>query len=64
MVHFGAWVSLIIAATVHKEGAPEPAKLKGIFVSAVALAAVVALFSSHSHSHYVSHFINGGINGK
>lgn len=64
LVHFGAWVSLIIAATIHKDGAPEPSRLKGIIISAVALASIAAAFSSHSHAHYLSHFINGGTNGK
>jgi len=57
LVHFGAWVSLALAAMLHKNGIPEPKKLPSIILSAVLLAAFAAIFSSHSHAHYLQHFV-------
>jgi hypothetical protein len=54
-IHFGAWVCFLIAATVHKSGIPDaPDKTMG---KALFLAAILSIFSSFSHNHYLSHFV-------
>jgi hypothetical protein len=58
LLHFGAWVSLALVVNLHKNGIPKPEKLPKIILSAVLLAAFAAIFSSHSHAHYLSHFVN------
>jgi hypothetical protein len=57
LMHFGAWVSFAFGATVYKNGLPEPKKIPSMVLSAVTLAAIVAIFSSHSHTHYLQKFI-------
>lgn len=57
LLHFGAWISFSIGATVAKSGLPKPKDIPMILLSSVILAAVVAIFSSHAHTHYLSHFI-------
>lgn len=55
MVHFGMWISFMIAASVHKNGVQEmPDKL---IYRAMILSAFVAIFSSHAHNHYMQHFV-------
>ena len=56
VVHFGAWVTFVIGATVYKNGAPSTVKacVKLILMAAL-LGAVGALFSSHSNMHYLSY---------
>jgi hypothetical protein len=56
MMHFGAWVSFAFGAQVTKKGLPEPKEVKSLLVSAIVMAAVVAVFSSHSHNHFLQHF--------
>lgn len=62
VMHFGAIVSVGLMASLYKDGLPEPKKLPKLLLSAVCLAAVVALFSSHSHTHYIQ-FLSGGKGG-
>jgi hypothetical protein len=57
VVHFGVWVSFALGAQVTKNGIPEPKSIKSLLISAVVLSSIVSLFSSHSHMHYLSHFI-------
>ncbi len=57
LVHFGSWMTFAFAATVTKKGLPQPKDVLGIVQSAVAMAAIVAIFSSHAHSHYLNHFV-------
>jgi hypothetical protein len=57
LIHFGAWVAFAFGATVHKNGLPQPKQIPKLLLSAVILASVVAVFSSHSHAHYISHFV-------
>lgn len=57
LMHFGAWVSFAIAASVVKAGLPEPSNIKRMLLSALILAAIVSIFSSHSHAKYLDHFL-------
>lgn len=54
VVHLGAWMTFLFAADVYKNGMPElksvPSKLK----TAIVLAALLSIFSSHSH-HYLQY---------
>ena len=56
LIHVGAWVSFAFGAQVTKNGLPDPRKVPSMLLSAVILAAVVAIFSSHSHTHFLQHF--------
>lgn len=53
-VHFGAWVTFVIACSVYKTGAPSPKKLSGLLKSALTIATILSVFSSHSHVHYTT----------
>ena len=54
-IHFGAWTTLLIAADVYKKGLPDSVKaIKILILSALVLAVVGSLFSSQSHTHYMS----------
>ena len=57
LMHFGAWVSFAIGANVVKNGLPTIKEIPKIMASCIILAAIVGIFSSHSHNHYVSHAI-------
>ncbi len=55
VIHFGAWVSLLIAADIYKKGLPESVKaLRWLLLAAFVIASIGALVSSHSHTHYTS----------
>jgi len=54
--HFGAWVGFSLAATVYKDGVPEPKKLFSLLRAIVMVALIGSLFSSHSQTHYMTHF--------
>ena len=56
-IHFGALVALGLVTTVYVRGLPEPKEICGLLKSAVALGAIIAVFSSHAHAHYLSHFV-------
>lgn len=53
-VHFGVWVTFVVGCTIYRDGAPSPKKLPGLLESALAIAAILSVFSSHSHVHYIS----------
>jgi len=55
IVHFGAWISFMIAATVYKKGVPEDS-VGSLLLRSIALSAFLAIFSSHSH-HYMTSII-------
>jgi hypothetical protein len=57
LMHLGAWVSFGIGATVMKNGLPMSKEIPKIMLSCIILAAVVSVFSSHSHNHYLSHVV-------
>jgi hypothetical protein len=55
IIHFGAWISFMIAASVHKNGVEAmPDKL---IYRVMILSAFVSIFSSHAHNHYTQHFV-------
>ena len=53
-VHFGLWVTFCLARTVYNDGLPDINKLPGLLKSALAIATVLSVFSSHSHVHYAN----------
>lgn len=56
VVHFGAWISFMFAATVYKNGLPEKTDaVIPLLKTAIVLALILSIFSSHSHTHYLSH---------
>jgi hypothetical protein len=55
--HFGIWVTLIAAATIYKDGAPKMKKIVPMIKSVLVLAGILSLFSSHSQTHLLSHFL-------
>lgn len=57
VIHFGMWVTFMFGATIMKGEIPEPDKLWKLFKSVVILAALLSVFSSHSHVHYLSNFL-------
>jgi glucose uptake protein GlcU len=56
LVHLGAWVGFAIGVHTTKFGLPHPKQIPTITLSALILAAIVAIFSSHAHNHYLAHF--------
>jgi hypothetical protein len=56
VVHFGVWMTFALAATVYKKGIPDFEKLPSLLKSAVVIAAIISVFSSHSH-HYLTNVI-------
>jgi len=50
--HFGAWVTFVVASSVHKKGVPK--NIWPLLKSALAMSAVLSLFSSHAHVHYAN----------
>ena len=53
LVHLGAWITFIIAASVYKEGAPRTLKgIKELVLAALILGSLGAIASSTSHVHY------------
>lgn len=55
-LHFGTWVSLLMAFGIYKDGLPKTEEIFPMFKSALVLSIFVALFSSHTHAHYLSYF--------
>lgn len=62
-MHFGFWVCFMFGATIYKNGMPALDQLKPMFKTAMILASILGIFSSHSQAHYLSHF-TGGISGE
>jgi len=50
--HFGAWVSMMFGISLHRDGIPELSAMPKMFRNVLILAAILSLFSSHSHHHY------------
>lgn len=54
-VHFGGWVTFMIAASVHRDGIDSiSTKTVG---KIMVLSVIASMFSSHAHSHYLDHFV-------
>jgi hypothetical protein len=53
VVHLGVWVTFGFICSIHKNGLPEVKKLPSLFKSAIVVSLVLAIFSSHSHTHYL-----------
>ncbi len=51
-VHFGLWVTYSIAMTIYRDGLPNVKDLPGLLKTALVIASVLSIFSSHSHVHY------------
>jgi hypothetical protein len=61
LVHVGALTSAFAIGSIYKEGLPyiEGYELIETMIRALCSAALIAIFSSHAHSHYLSHFTGG-----
>lgn len=55
VMHFGAWVSLMFTVQIHKVGILPASSIRTYLGRALVLAAVLSVFSSHSHNHYLQH---------
>jgi hypothetical protein len=58
IVHFGALMSFCLAANVTKNGLPLVSAIPQLVCSSAALSAIIAIFSSGSHSHYIATITN------
>jgi hypothetical protein len=56
VVHFGVWMTFMFAAAIYLNGIPNLQKLPAMLKSAVIIAAIMSIFSSHSH-HYMTNII-------
>lgn len=56
VVHFGVWVTLLCFLDVHENGLPKPKDMLTKLKTALLLAAVLSIFSSHSH-HYLANIL-------
>jgi hypothetical protein len=54
VIHFGAWITFLFAADVYKNGMPELKDVSSKLKTALILAAVLSIFSSHSQ-HYLKY---------
>jgi hypothetical protein len=54
IVHFGALMSFCLAANVTKSGLPPISAIPQLVYSSAALSAIIAIFSSGSHAHYIA----------
>jgi hypothetical protein len=57
IVHFGIWMTMLVGFDIYKNGLPAPEKIKGIFKSALILAVIISVFSSHAQTHIIKHFL-------
>ena len=57
MVHLGIWTSLLVGFEIYKNGLPPYKKIPDIFKSAITLAVIISLFSSHAQTHIIKHFL-------
>ena len=57
LIHFGAWVTFCLATTVMKNGVPHIREIPKILLAAVIMAAVMSVFSSHSHTHFINQLV-------
>lgn len=54
-IHTGALTGLLMIDNVRKEGLPLPSK--ALVIKPLVWAMILAIFSSHAHAHYMSHFV-------
>lgn len=57
VMHFGVWIAMLVSFDIYKKGLPELRHILSMFKSAIILATIVSVFSSHSHMHIVKHFL-------
>ena len=57
IVHFGAWMTFTVGVDLYKNGLPELKNLKSMLKTAFIIAAILSVFSSHSH-HYLANVIS------
>lgn len=56
MIHFGVWVTFAFGTNIYKNGIPPLKELPSMIKTAVILAAILSIFSSHSH-HYLTNIM-------
>ena len=56
VVHIGAWVTFGFGATIYKNGMPPLSEVPSMLKTAIILALILAIFSSHSH-HYLANIL-------
>lgn len=57
-IHFGAIVAILMLFELYKNGLPDDFRnFKGKLISAVVLAGVLAIFSSHCNTHMLFHVL-------
>lgn len=57
VIHFGLWMTLLVAFDIYKNGLPEPKKIRSIFESAAIMSTLISIFSSHAQTHIIKHFL-------
>lgn len=55
IVHFGIWVTFMFGITMHSNGIPHLKELPDMFKTSMILSAILSIFSSHSHHHFMTH---------
>ena len=59
ILHFGLWVTMLTLFSVHKDGLPEQwSSMRNMLRSVVVLSTVMSVFSSHSQTHLIEHFLS------
>jgi hypothetical protein len=56
VIHFGVWVTLLCGMDVHENGLPKLKDLLSKLKTALIMACVLSIFSSHSH-HYLTNIL-------
>lgn len=51
------WVTFGVAVSIYKNGLPQPKELYKLFESALILSAILSIFSSQSHTHYLQKLV-------
>lgn len=55
LVHAPVWMALILAADVHKNGAPQLGGLPKLIASAGLLGSLMGILTAHAHGHYLAY---------
>lgn len=63
IMHVGAWITFAFGASIYKEGMPVTERIPSMIKTALILAAILSIFSSHSH-HYISNILPNVISGE
>jgi hypothetical protein len=56
LIHVGVLTGLLMIDNVRREGLPFPNKM--LIFKPLVWALILAVFSSHSHAHYLNHFVS------